>query len=59
MLKIANPAFGADVLDLQNTAMQHAERAGTGLAVPLPVVSRGGADLVVVPIAVWIITSGC
>ena len=50
VLKIANPAFGADVLDLQNTAMQHVERAGTGLAVPLPVVSRGGADLVVVPI---------
>ncbi|HEY5788331.1 MAG TPA: aminotransferase [Microlunatus sp.] len=50
VLKIANPAFGADVLELQNTAMQHVERAGTGLAVPLPVASRDGADLVVVPI---------
>ena len=50
VLKIANPAFGADVLDLQNTAMQHVDRARTGLVVPLPVASRDGADLVVVPI---------
>ncbi|HEU4547540.1 MAG TPA: aminotransferase class III-fold pyridoxal phosphate-dependent enzyme, partial [Microlunatus sp.] len=50
VLKIANPAFGADVLDLQNSAMHHVERARTGLAVPLPVASRDGVDLAVVPI---------
>ena len=50
VLKIANPAFGAEVLDLQNRAMQHVDRARTGLVVPLPVTSLEGSDLVVVPI---------
>ena len=46
VLKIANPAFGADVLDLQNKAMQHVAGRGTGLAVPLPVAALDGTDLV-------------
>ena len=50
VLKIANPAFGAGVLDLQNSAMQQVGRARTGLAVPLPVASRDGGHLAVVPI---------
>ncbi|WP_167880605.1 aminotransferase [Nocardioides guangzhouensis] len=50
VLKVANPAFGADVLDLQNRAMRHVQRAGTGLAVPLPVPALDGSDLVSVPI---------
>ena len=37
VLKIANPAFGADVLDLQNKAMRHVAAANTGLEVPFPV----------------------
>jgi Ser/Thr protein kinase RdoA (MazF antagonist) len=49
VLKIANPAFGADVLELQNAAMRQVEQARTGLAVPLPVTARDGADLTVVP----------
>ncbi|HET8960656.1 phosphotransferase, partial [Nocardioides sp.] len=50
VLKIANPAFGADVLDLQNKAMQHVHGAGTGLAVPVPVPALDGTELVRVPI---------
>ena len=50
VLKIANPAFGADVLDLQNKAMQHVQRAGTGLAVPVPVPALDGSELARVPI---------
>ncbi len=50
VLKIANPAFGADVLELQNKAMQHVQGAGTGLAVPVPVPALDGSELVRVPI---------
>jgi 4-aminobutyrate aminotransferase-like enzyme/Ser/Thr protein kinase RdoA (MazF antagonist) len=50
VLKIANPAFGADVLDLQNKAMQHVQGAATGLAVPLPVRALDGHELVSAPI---------
>ena len=50
VLKIANPAFGADVLDLQNRAMMHVASANTGLAVPVPVAALDGDDLVRVPI---------
>jgi Ser/Thr protein kinase RdoA (MazF antagonist) len=50
VLKVANPAFGAEVLDLQNRAMQHVAAAGTGLAVPLPMPARDGSHLVVAPV---------
>ncbi|GAA3621824.1 aminotransferase [Microlunatus ginsengisoli] len=50
VLKIANPAFGPDVLDLQNKAMQHLSAAGTGLDVPVPVAATDGSDLLRVPI---------
>ena len=50
VLKIANPAFGPHVLDLQNKAMRHVARAGTGLKVPVPIDALDGADLVRVPI---------
>lgn len=50
VLKVANPAFGADVLDLQNKAMQHVHGLGTGLAVPVPVTALDGTELVRVPI---------
>src|SRR4029078_4904448 len=50
VLKIANPDFGADVLELQHKAMQHVQRAGTGLAVPVPVPALDGSELVRVPI---------
>ena len=50
VLKIANPAFGADVLDLQNKAMRHVQDEGTGLAVPVPVQTLDGDELVRVPI---------
>lgn len=50
VLKIANPAFGADVLDLQNQAMRHVEQAKTGLEVPVPVAALNGDHLVRVPI---------
>src|SRR4029078_8985920 len=50
VLKIANPDFGADVLELQNRAMQHVQRAGTGLAVPVPVPALDGSELARVPI---------
>ncbi|HSK26226.1 MAG TPA: phosphotransferase, partial [Jiangellales bacterium] len=47
VLKVANPAFGRDVLDLQNAAMRHL--AGTaGLRVPVPVPAPDGSDVVVV-----------
>lgn len=46
VLKVANPSFGSDVLDLQNKAMRHVAHAGTGLAVPLPVPGVDGSDLV-------------
>ena len=50
VLKVANPGFGDDVLDLQNKAMRHVARAGTGLKVPVPVPALDGSDLVRVPI---------
>jgi 4-aminobutyrate aminotransferase-like enzyme/Ser/Thr protein kinase RdoA (MazF antagonist) len=50
VLKIANPAFGADVLDLQNSAMRHVAAAHTGLDVPVPIAAIDGGDLVRVPI---------
>ncbi|MET1060968.1 MAG: phosphotransferase, partial [Nocardioides sp.] len=50
VLKIANPAFGADVLDLQNKAMRHVQAARTGLAVPVPVPALDGSELARVPI---------
>jgi 4-aminobutyrate aminotransferase-like enzyme/Ser/Thr protein kinase RdoA (MazF antagonist) len=50
VLKIANPAFGHEVLDLQNKAMQHVARARTGLRAPVPVAALDGSDLVRVPI---------
>ena len=50
VLKVANPAFGEDVLDLQNKAMQHVARSADGLEVPAPVPAVTGFDLVRVPI---------
>jgi 4-aminobutyrate aminotransferase-like enzyme/Ser/Thr protein kinase RdoA (MazF antagonist) len=50
VLKIANPAFGADVLDLQNKAMQHVHGVAADLAVPVPVPALDGTDLVRTPI---------
>ena len=50
VLKIANPAFGADVLDLQNQAMRHVEEAKTGLEVPVPIAALNGEHLVRIPI---------
>jgi 4-aminobutyrate aminotransferase-like enzyme/Ser/Thr protein kinase RdoA (MazF antagonist) len=50
VLKVANPAFGQDVLDLQNRAMQHVARSAAGLEVPAPVPALAGPDLVRVPI---------
>jgi 4-aminobutyrate aminotransferase-like enzyme/Ser/Thr protein kinase RdoA (MazF antagonist) len=50
VLKVANPAFGAEVLDLQNEAMRHVSRAGAGLRAPVPVAALDGSHLVRVPI---------
>lgn len=50
VLKVANPAFGPDVLDLQNKAMEHVARAGTGIDVPVPIAALDGRDLLTVPI---------
>jgi 4-aminobutyrate aminotransferase-like enzyme/Ser/Thr protein kinase RdoA (MazF antagonist) len=48
VLKVANPAFGPDVLDLQNAAMRHL--AAAGLRVPDPVPASQGPDVVVTDI---------
>ena len=50
VLKVANPAFGPDVLDLQNKAMQHIAGASTAIDVPVPVAALDGTDLVKAPI---------
>ena len=44
VLKVANPAFGPDVLDLQNAAMRHL--AAARLRVPEPVTAPDGSDVV-------------
>jgi 4-aminobutyrate aminotransferase-like enzyme/Ser/Thr protein kinase RdoA (MazF antagonist) len=44
VLKVANPAFGPDVLDMQNAAMRHL--AAAGLRVPVPVTGTDGTDVV-------------
>ncbi|HEU4491793.1 MAG TPA: aminotransferase [Jiangellales bacterium] len=44
VLKVANPAFGPDVLDLQNAAMRHLSAAG--VRVPEPVAAPEGDDIV-------------
>lgn len=51
VLKLANPAFGADVLDLQNAALRHLAAADTGLAAPVPVPCVNGSDLVEITLA--------
>jgi 4-aminobutyrate aminotransferase-like enzyme/Ser/Thr protein kinase RdoA (MazF antagonist) len=48
VLKVANPAFGPDVLDLQNAAMRHLGAAG--LCVPGPVTAPDGSDVVTIDI---------
>ena len=46
VLKIANPHFGHDSLEMQNAAMHHIAAAGLPFATPLPIPSLHGSEIV-------------
>ena len=46
VLKIANPHFGHDSLEMQNAAMHHVAAAGLPFATPLPIPSLRGSEIV-------------
>ena len=46
VLKIANPHFGHDSLEMQNAAMHHLAAAGLPFATPVPIPSLQGSEIV-------------
>ena len=46
VLKIANPHFGHDSLEMQNAAMHHLAAAGLPFATPVPIPSLQGGEIV-------------
>jgi len=48
VLKIANPHFGRESLEMQNAAMHHLAQAGLAVATPLPLSTADGAEIATV-----------
>ena len=46
VLKVANPHFGRDSLEMQNAAMRHLAAADLSFATPVPIEAAAGGDIV-------------